>query len=280
MRPFALAGLVGLLPAPLVAQEVAWEGALAMATGTYLFTERTTGWTLTNGVAVAAGPVSVRISWPLLLQNSALVTASGSTWIPTGGPYSGMVADSGAARGSQRGSGGGGGMQGSLDVPLTAVTDYTAALGDPTAQASVRIGSLARSLTLHGAAKAPLADTASFGTGRWDFSAGGALTYMLGTSGFLGADLSWWHLGDLPELDFQDPVWGMVSGGAALGGGWAGLVSVSGGTSALAGYDGPWSVSAGLSRLMGATMVGVSAAVGLTDTAPQLSLALSWRVAL
>ncbi len=276
MRPFALAGLVGLLPAPLAAQEVAWEGGVAMATGTYLFTERTTGWTLTNGVAAAAGPVAVRVSWPLLLQNSALVTSSGSTWIPTGGPYSGMVADSGAARGSRRG----GGMQQSLDVPVTAVSGYTAALGDPTAQASVRIGSVTRSLTLRVGAKAPLADTASFGTGRWDFGAGGALTYALGTSGFLGADLGWWHLGDLPELDFQDPVWGTVSGGAALGAGWAGLLSVSGGTSALAGYDGPWSVSAGLSRLVGATMVGLSTAVGLTDTAPQLALALSWRVRL
>ena len=276
MRRFALAGLLGLLPAPLAAQEVAWEGTLAMATGTYLFTERTTAWTLTNGVAAAAGRVSVRVSWPLLLQNSALVTTSGSTWIPTGGPYSGMVADSGAARGSRRGSG----TQQSLAVPVAAVTDYTAALGDPTAQASVRIGSPALSLALHAGAKAPLADTASFGTGRWDFGGGAGVTYVLGTRGFLGADVSWWHLGDLPELDFRDPIWGTVSGGARLAAGWAAVVSLSGGTSALAGYSGPWSVGAGVSRFAGATMVGLNAALGLTDTAPQLSLALSWRVRL
>jgi hypothetical protein len=274
MRRFALAGLVGLLPAPLAAQEVAWEGALAVATGTYLFTERTTGWTLTNGIAATAGPLSLRVSWPLLLQNSALVTSSGSTWIPTGGPYSGMVADSGAARGARRG----GGTPQSLDVPVTAVSAYTAALGDPMAQASVRIGPPTHGLTLHAAAKAPLADTASFGTGRWDFGAGAALTYMLGRGGFLGADVSWWHLGDLQDLDFRDPIWGTLSSGATFASGWAGLLSVSGGTSALAGYEGPWSVGASLSRVAGPTMVGLSAALGLTDTAPQLSLAMAWRV--
>ena len=276
MRPLTLAGLVGLLPAPVAAQEVAWEAALAMATGTYLFTERSTGWTLTNGLAATVGPVALRVSWPVQMQNSALVTTSGSSWIPTGGSYRGMVADSGAARGSGRGSGT---MQ-PLEVPTTAVTSYTTALGDPTAQASVRIGTLVRNLTLRAGAKAPVTDTAGFGTGQWDFGAGASLSYMIGRGGFLGADLGWWHVGDLPGLDLQNPVWGTVAGGATLAPGWAGLVSASGGTSALAGYDAPWSAGAGVSRLVGATMVGVNASVGLSQTAPDLSVTVSWRVRL
>jgi hypothetical protein len=269
-----LAGLAGLLPGPLGAQEVAWEGSLAVASGTYLFTERTTGWAMTNGIAATAGPLTLRVAWPVILQNSTLLTAAASTWIPSGGAYGSVVADSGAARGSRRGSG----AQQPLEVPATAVTGYAAALGDPTAQIAMRIGAAGRSLTLRAAAKAPVADTASFGSGRWDFGAGASLAYALGSSAFLGADLSWWRLGDPPELDFRNPLFGSVSAGAVLAAGWAGLVSFSGGTSPLAGYDAPYSVGTSVSRLAGGAVVGLSTSVGLTETAPDVSVAMSWRV--
>lgn len=74
MRALALAAGV---TAPLAAQEVAYEGGLSAATGRYIFTERTTTWTLLAGLAYTAGRFTLRGSVPIVLQNTTLVTRSG-----------------------------------------------------------------------------------------------------------------------------------------------------------------------------------------------------------
>jgi hypothetical protein len=265
--------LFGLLPASLAAQEVAWEGGLSVATGRYMFTERTTGWSLNTGFAFSAGPLSFRVSLPVLLQNSTLVTSSGSTWIPSGGSHAGTVADSGAARqGRQDG--------GAIQLPATTIETYEAAIGDPTGQVSWRVLSAAHSVTLRAAVKAPLADTGTFGTGAWDFGFGASLTQIVARRLFLGADISWWRLGDLPELNFRDPFLASLSAGAFFAPGWGTLLTLSGGTPVLDGYDAPLTLGAAVSRLTGGTIVGLNGAVGLTETAPDLILGFSWRVQL
>lgn len=44
IRQAALVLLAALGPAPLLAQGLSYEGGLSLATGTYIFAERTTSW--------------------------------------------------------------------------------------------------------------------------------------------------------------------------------------------------------------------------------------------
>jgi hypothetical protein len=92
-----------------------------------------------------------------------------------------------------------------VEVPASAVTGFEAALGDPTVSltlAAWRRGGSAVSLSA--TAKLPLTDTTQFGTGEWDV--GGTVSWsQLGGRALLGLDASYWHLGDLPELDLRDP---------------------------------------------------------------------------
>jgi hypothetical protein len=53
-----------------------------------------------------------------------------------------------------------------LPVGATARRDYAAAVGDPVAQAAVQLVTGPRSRRAGAAVKAPLADTATYGTGR------------------------------------------------------------------------------------------------------------------
>ena len=109
MRRPCLALLLAIAVAPASGQRVAYEGSLGMTTGRYIFASRTTTVTLTTGLALTAGPVTLRASLPVWWQNSTLITASapgGGT--PSGGSSGGTVSDSGQGRGSG-GSGGGGG---------------------------------------------------------------------------------------------------------------------------------------------------------------------------
>ncbi|HEU5303994.1 MAG TPA: hypothetical protein VFU40_05065, partial [Gemmatimonadales bacterium] len=83
---------------PLSAQGLYYEGGLSMARGTYIFTERTTSWSLATGFAFDRHAVTLRASLPVHLQNTTLVSLSGpGGGLPTGGSSSGTVADTGSA---------------------------------------------------------------------------------------------------------------------------------------------------------------------------------------
>ncbi len=266
--------LVALAPAAAGAQGLAYEGALGLATGAYIFTARTTSWTLSSGLSVRAGRFTLRAAAPLLLQNTTLLTGSGAGMIPSGGPSSGMVQDSGT---------GGGGMMGGrrrLSMPASAVTAYRLVLGDPAVQLAWHVLDDATALTASVAAKVPVTDTTAFGTGAWDVGAALSFTRHFSAANFLGLDVAYWHLGDLPELDFRNPALGTISAGRAIGAGWAGSLFVSGGTAALRGYDAPVSVGLTAARLATPAMWGITAAFGLTETVPEVAVSLNWRVSL
>lgn len=228
--------IVGLLPAPLAAQEVAWEGGLSFAQGTYGLTERTTGWLLANGLAFTAGRFTARVSWPVLVQRAPSLT--------------------------------------------TAAADGDPTAGDPMALLSVRLGARRLAVTLSAAAKAPTADTVSFGTGEWDAGAGLSLTRVIGRGGFVGADVFWWYLGDPPWRELKNPVLASASIGAVVASAWGLSASVSGATPIIEGSDASVSVGGGVSRFLGPAMIGVTAYLGLTDAAPDVSLGATWRVRL
>ena len=270
------------------AQTVHYEGGVSVSSGSYIFTERTTNWTFTNGLALGAGPFTLRATVPLYSQNTTLISGAGTGPIPTGGPSSGIVADSVAARGGNHQ----GGMRQematpallanhSVEVPSTAVTGYELALGDPLVSMSITLtGASPASLTLGAGVKLPLTDTTSFGTGEWDYGGTASLSYRLGYTSSLGINLGYWHLGDLPNLALNDPLMGSVSFAYLAPSGWGGLLSVSGSTSAIPEFAAPAYAGATITRVTGRGTLGLHASVGLTESAPDFTLGVSWRVGL
>jgi len=291
IRRAAVVLAAALGPAPLAAQGLSYEGGLSLATGTYIFAERTTSWSLSSGLAATRGPVTLRASVPIYLQNTTLVSLSGpGGGLPTGGSSSDAVADSAAARKRRQDGGGGqGGMamargiagDGSVEVPASAVTGYTTAVGDPTAQLAWRaLGGSDLVVTVSALAKAPLADTATFGTGEWDVGAGLSAGQRVGRQLLIGLDLTYWRIGDMATLDFRDPLSGTASVAYLGRNRWGGGLSVTAATPTLDGYDGPAWVSGFLQRSSARAGWGLTAAVGLTETTSDFSLGFSWRVRL
>lgn len=270
--------LLAVLATPLAAQSVVYEGGMSVAGGDYIFTVPTTTWSLSTGAAIATGRFVLRATLPVHMQNTVLVTASGVGRMPSGGSFSGTVADSGRHGGGSGGRRGGGPR---LQPPASAVTGYRVALGDPMATVLWRAVAGSRtSLSVGAGAKAPVADTATFGTGAWDVGVLASLTTTLGGVGFAGLDVSYWHLGDLPELEFVDPLTATVSVGRVFPTAWGGSLFATAGTASLRGYDAPVLVGASVTRLGTPAAWGGSVAIGLTDTVAAYAATLTWRVRL
>ncbi len=288
-RSWGAAAVLAILASPAArAQTLDYEGGMSVSSGNYIFTERTTNWAFTNGLALGAGPFTLRVSLPLYSQNTTLVAGTGSGPVPTGGSASGVVADSSAARGQHQGGMGQDATslsmlvtRGTVDVPATAVTGYEFSVGDPLASVSVAVlaGSPV-SLTLGAGVKVPVTDTSSFGTGEWDYGGSASLAYHMSYTSSLGLHLGYWHLGDLPTLQLDDPVMGSLSFAYLAPSGWGGLVSVSGSTSAISEFAGPVSAGATLTRVTARGTLGLYAGIGLTESAPDVTLGLLWRVGL
>ncbi len=288
-RSWGAAAALAILAWPSArAQTLDYEGGMSVSSGNYIFTERTTSWAFTNGLALGAGPFTLRMSLPLYSQNTTLVAGTGSGPVPTGGSASGIVADSAAARGQHQGGMGQDATspsmlftRGTVDVPTTAATGYEFSVGDPLASVSVAVlaGSPV-SLTLGAGVKVPVSDTSSFGTGEWDYGGSVSLAYRMSYASSLGLDLGYWHLGDLPTLELDDPVMGSLSFAYLAPSGWGGLVSVSGSTSAISEFTGPVSAGATLTRVTTRGTLGLYAGIGLTESAPDVTLGLLWRVGL
>lgn len=265
MKRSGTAALLAVVPVVgLSAQTVAYEGAISVATGSYFYTTRTTSWTIGSGIAYSAGRLVLRAGLPVYVQNNSLVRGAGGGMMPSGG-----------LMGGSGGSGGGGMMGGGMG------THFRAAAGDPLVQVGWRAVNNARTtVTLGGAAKIPATDTSDYGTGKWDVGGSLSMSRQVGARLSLGLDLSYWHLGDPPALDFRDPVLATLSASDVFTSTWGGSVFATGGTAALRGYDGPLSLGATLTRLGKRSLWGLTAAVGLTQTTPDFTIGASWRIEL
>jgi len=285
------AALVGL-GSTAGAQMLHYEGGLSLASGNYIFTERTNSFALSTGLAFSAGPVTVRGTFPVFLQNTTLVASSGSMLLPTGGASGGTVADSSAARGG-RGTGGRGmlvlepaslvldaAQDGTVDVPVTAVTGYEARVGDPTVGANVSLSSGRLGVLLGAGMKVPITDTASFGTGAWDFGGSVSLSYSLGTVAMVSVDAGYWVLGDPPELDLQNPVLLSASVAHLSRSGWGFSLAYYSASAVITGFSSSRSVSAGILRVGAGQSIGLNLGVGFTDTTPDIMVGLNWRLRL
>lgn len=292
---WTLLGLIVVAPGA-GAQTLHYEGGVSVASGDYIFTERTTSWTLHSGFAFETGRITLRATLPAYIQNTALLTGSAGGLLPTGGPHSGAVGDSSEARRGRGGDGMGtggpavhasslvGGASangGPVEAPSTASTGFEAHLGDPTAGISLLVWEGARTRVGLGAtAKVPATDTTQFGTGEWDVGGAVSVSHDVGSWTLLGIDVSYWHLGDLRELELRDPVAVTVSVSFLRDRAWGLSGWASGWRSVVEGFDDGYSVGAGLTRLGSRGALGVHASVGLTETAPDFTLGIDWRARL
>lgn len=298
------------LVAPAGAQEVVYSGSFQYATGTYLFTERTNSAYFLNGLAVQAGALRVSANLPVIYQSTPWVSYTTGGGVPTGGPQQGEVQDSlggrmggplalgSYARGMNAPAASGIGaatsprsmpaptaMSRRFTLPDTASFDQVG-VGDPTFRVDVDLVRPGRSdvtVTLSGQVKAPVADPErGFGTGEWD--GGGALSVAgrVGGSVLLFGEVGYWVLGDMPELELQDPVSYSVGIGHALGDGRVSLLaSLSGYSRILADTDPPLDVGGAIGyRIAEGRSLNLGLTIGLSESSPDFAVSAGWRTRL
>lgn len=260
---------------PAIAQDVAYSGSVQFSTGEYIFAQRTHSLYLVNGLTGSQGRLTLNASVPLILQSTPWVSYAGGGLVPSGGTQHGEVSGHmGRGRFDRDG------------VRLADTTSYEEiGLGDPLARLDLEVlrgsGSLP-AIRVNVSAKAPIADLdRGFGTGEWDYSAGLSITRGFGTT-FVFVDVAYWVLGDLPDLELQDPVAYSLAVGRALGAGrWGLLGSISGFTRILPDTDPPLHVGLGLSRILEARRsLSAGVSFGLTESSPDVSASFGWRIGL
>lgn len=277
-----IAAMLVLAAGPLQAQDLTYRGSLGYSTGSYVFAERTHSAYLFTGLGLGAGPFRLDASIPLVLQNSTLVTWVAGEPLPTGGPDHEAVGrrEPGTTLHGRRGS--------RMDAGTDSVSfrnAYEVELGDPTVYGSVELHSgtgRIRSVLVTAGAKAPLANLDSgVGTGAWDFSMGTSLTASVARF-FLFGDLSYWWLGDLPELELRDGLaYGIGVGHAILDGRASLLATVTGTESAVSTLDAPLSVSLSVgATLEGGRQINAGLSAGLTESSPDLGAFVGWSLPL
>ncbi|MBN2266612.1 MAG: transporter, partial [Candidatus Aminicenantes bacterium] len=253
---------MALAASPAEGGTLSYTGSLQMARGTYIFTQPTSGYFFFNGLRFSSSSFSLAATIPVIYQNTPYVSYTGLGVLPSGGTESSSV--------NQR--------QGREPVLVPEIVEYNQyGIGDPVITAGLTLVKEGRSLPavqISGTIKAPLASVErGFGTGEWDYSAGLGLSKRLGQV-FLFADVSYWILGDLPELELKNASSYAFSFGHAFSGGKLALMaSYSGITEVIAGVAPPSSLGLGFSvRAGAASSLMLNAAVGLSEASPDLSL--------
>ena len=249
LRESSLAALTLLLPTPVLGQGAFLEGGLSLARGDYVYTTPTSSAAASLGLAWSTPRLTARLTVPFFVRDTRLLTVRGFEPVDP--------------------------------EPLATGAEYTGSLADPVAQLFVSAHRGDRTAVgLSVSLKIPVLEAGDFGTGRWDLGGGLSLSRFVGAGTLVGLDLVYWHLGDPPELDLQDTVTGTLTIGRPLGRLWSLSASLSGGRSAVAGYADPWWASLLISRVFPRGIWGLSTSVGLTDTAPDFSLSLLYRLRL
>lgn len=260
--------LAAASPAP--GASVAYTGSLQFATGNYIFDQNTNGYYFFNGLSFSAKRFSFSGSLPVIFQSTPYVSYSSVGMLPSGGSESSAVS----------------GRQGRGQVDLPEPVDFEQfGLGDPLLHVELEVfkgGKSIPSVRLTAGIKVPLADIdKGFGTGEWDYGGGLSLSKAFGKT-FVFVDLSYWIMGDLPELELKDTVsYGIALGQSLAGGKFALLASFSGYTRIIAEVEPPSVVGLGLSyRIDSKKSFMVNSTFGLTESTPDFSVSLGWRIGL
>lgn len=270
-------------------QQVYYSGSAQYATGTYFFERSTNSFYLTNGIRITESGISISLNVPYMVQNTPWISYSGVGVIPTGGPQNGTVSDMGKGRG--KGGQGKGRMSYNTAaaeeaVPLIDTVSYNKyGFSDPNLYLSARLtpGSLTTtSLYLNASTKIPLANPESgFGTGAWDFGAGLSLTQRFHTF-FITADAMYWHLGDMQDLNFKDPLsFGLGLGKSLQNGKWLISGLFTGYTRIIEGYDPPMSIGMGLGYFLTRNIaLNANISFGLSESSSDVGGGIGWSIRL
>lgn len=289
-----------LTAAAAAGQSVTYDGSLSFARGSYIFTEPTQSFWLTNGLSFRTGRLLLSGSLPVVVQNSGIISFVAGQPIGTGGEDADAVGrrNKGEPVGT-RGTHEGGGAVGRSPAYPQRVEDpadddsttvffrgsYEVEVGDPLLYGSIELysgsGAL-RSVGLGLSAKAPLRSVESgVGTGAWDVGAGISLAAGSGRN-LLLADMAYWTYGDLPDLEL-DPgwMWGLSLSRSFEEGRVAVSGTFSGATAMVATAEPPMSIGLGLMLLprMG-RVFSAGLWFGLSEAAPDISASLGWSLRL
>ncbi len=254
---------------PIEGREVMYTGSVQFATGNYIFATRTNSLFLFNEITFSRGNLRASATIPVILQNTPWITYGGGGMVPTGGMGH-----------SEGGHGMGGGMTGSVDIDDA----HKIGIGDPIARADIELiqeGKSMPSVRLASAVKIPLADIDhGFGTGEWDYGGGLSLSKLLGGN-FVFLDLTYWVLGDMPDLELQDPLSYNVSLGRSFEGGKYSLLASFSGYSKIIEEVAPLAeVGAALTRRLDLRHhISMSAEFGVTESTPDFFISFGWMIA-
>jgi hypothetical protein len=274
----ALLGAVGAGQA--IGQNISYSGSVQYASGSYYFTERTGSLYFNNGMGVSGEYVSVYINIPLVLQNTPWVSYSvgGVGWLPSGGPHNGLVDSAAGSMGSRRGNR-------RIDLGSTDTLSFAQAhFGDPSLSGRFKLfESTGGRTSLNGTVgiKFPLTDPNSgFGTGAWDMGTGLAFAQRFQYGWLIFASGSYWRLGDMDELDFNNIFsYGISLGRSYRGGKLMAVVNIYGSTQVIDVVDPPVSAGAGIGiQLSTKVNINSHSQFGLTESASDFSIGLGWSV--
>lgn len=283
-----IAALAGATPAR--GQRVTYNGAASYSGGSYIFDARSNSYTLSSGLRVTAGPVSVGVSLPFMMYNGGLVTtiATGMA-LPTGGAESGVVSGRGSGEvvGTRgRGSGSGPGSSGTMmDTTVAFVNDFQSTFGDPyfSAQGDLYSGfGFLRSFSVSASAKAPMADVETgVSSGAWDFGAGASAIVGVGRVMVL-TDVAYWWLGDMADLVLEDALsYALGVSVPAFSGRGSVMGLLSGMSKTIDTMAAPLTAVGSVSRAVGERVfLTAGVGVGLTESAPDFYATLGWSVRL
>lgn len=259
-------GLAGALTAlaalPVAGQALRYSGSVGYASGSYTFAERTASVAIVNGLSLSGDRWSLSASIPLVLQEGETVSYVGGTRIPTGGRTGTGVRRPG----------------------MSETAEYSVGVGDPLFRGSVTpyqgLGFL-RSVEVQAMVKAPVADSSTgVGTGAWDVGGGASAGLGIGRS-YLFVDAAVWSPGDMPDLDLREYVTLSVGVGRPLTDRWSVLASASFATPMIDGLAPPASLGGGVSRRIGdGASMNAGAGIGLTESAPDVSVYVGWSAGL
>jgi hypothetical protein len=270
-RPVVLVILFVLAAGAASAQEIAYTGGVHFATGRYLFDTRTNSVYVLTGVEMAAGPVRLSGSIPVVLQTTPWITY-GPVPVPSGGRLTRDVVQQ-LRRGQRR-----------IALPATGQETH-GGFGDPLLRGDVELlgpGVRRTSLRLGASAKPPVASTEhGLGTGAWDYGAGMLVSTRAGVHS-VSVDVAYWHIGDLDDLPLANAwAYGVAYGRTLTGGRWVLLASASGFSTIIEGQDPPLQAGVGLGRVFtsGHALTG-TVSFGVTSSAPAVSVGLGWRLSL
>lgn len=274
----ALLGAVGVGSAS--GQDVSYSGSVQFATGSYYFTERTGSFYFSNGFGISGERLSLYANIPLMVQNTPWVSYSGSGvgLLPTGGPKHGLVDTTGSSMGNRRGNR-------RIDLGSSDTLSFTEMhFGDPSVNAYWRLyesGYGRTSVSGTFGMKFPMTDSDSgFGTGGWDFGAGLSLAQRFQTGWLIFASSSYWWLGDMDELDFNN----ILAYGASLGrsyqnGKLMAVANFFGSTRVINDVDPPVSTGVGISfQATSRFNINGNTQFGLTESASDFSIGFGWSL--